>query len=141
MRMAMADPKQDEVPLPAPWTVASTIKCTACGRPYEPARYAAFAAFVRPTFGGTPKYTCECGNASFAGTLGEGPSPAQFTADQMRAYGQACALAASMRAAHVCRERAGTMSMFATSADAKHHNAVVDGCALSIEADAGIKGA
>jgi hypothetical protein len=42
----------------------------------------------------TPAHACRCGSVSFKGTLGEGPSPAQFTADQMRSYALAAVEAA-----------------------------------------------
>lgn len=74
--------------LPEPWTAASTIKCTACGRAYKP-RIAPQTAEPASFWWGAPPHLCECGNSSFKGTLGEGPSPAIYTADQMRAYATA----------------------------------------------------
>lgn len=70
-------------PLPAPFTAVSTIKCTACGAPYQPAvnpaPHAAAILGSRMTGG-----ICKCGNAQWGGTISsENVSPAQFTADQM----------------------------------------------------------
>ncbi len=80
-------------PLPEPWSAASTIKCTACGRPYKPAIPAGIAAPLR--WGAAPSPACECGNNEWRGTLGEGQVPTQYTADQMRAYARAAMLAAA----------------------------------------------
>ena len=72
-------------PLPKPYNVASTIRCTACERPYQPARPAAVGA--APWFASAPKFACECGSTEFKGTIGyDSPSPVKYTADQMRAY-------------------------------------------------------
>ena len=82
-------------PLPKPYSVASTIKCTVCGAPYEPARALApmaGAAQWRPSV--VPPYACKCGNMTFGGTVSsECLSPAQFTADQMNAHATAAVLA------------------------------------------------
>jgi hypothetical protein len=73
-----ADPAIPE--LPEPYTVASTIKCTACGAPYKPTIY----RHLLPLGHMTPPHTCKCGSNQFGGTVGySSPSPAQFTADQM----------------------------------------------------------
>jgi hypothetical protein len=68
-----------------------------------------------------------------------------YSAAQMRAYGQACALAASMRAAQVCREDG--FRGLTDFADAGQKAAYrwgywhgKEACAEFIEADAGIKG-
>lgn len=73
-------------PLPSPYVVGSTIKCTACGAPYSPPlTLAGGAAQWAP--GRIPPHACRCGNTQFGGTVSsEALSPAQFTADQMRAY-------------------------------------------------------
>jgi hypothetical protein len=55
--------------------------------------------------------------------------------EAIRKYGQACARAASMRAAQVCREQA---NRFTKGGGQQKPYAAVE-CALAIEADAGIK--
>lgn len=88
---APAREAKGELPeLPEPWTVASTIKCTACGAPYVPQR------FVGSPLGSplAQAHKCKCGSTSFAGSIGyDSPSPAIYTADQMRAYARSASLA------------------------------------------------
>ena len=71
-------------PLPEPFTVASTMKCTACGAPYEPARALAPMAAAAGLGWRVPAHACKCGNTQFGGTVSyDSPSPAQFTGQQM----------------------------------------------------------
>jgi hypothetical protein len=72
-------------PLPEPYSVASTIKCVACGEPYRPS-----IPVARPMFSGITTNACKCGGTTFGGTFVEGPSPAVYTADQLRTYGKEC---------------------------------------------------
>jgi hypothetical protein len=75
-------------PLPAPYAVGSTIRCTACGAPYLPPMTLAGGAAQWPG-GLLPPHACRCGNTQFGGTVGyDSLSPAQYTADQMRTYAQ-----------------------------------------------------
>jgi hypothetical protein len=75
--------------LPEPYTVASTIKCTACGAPYSPPLTLAGEA-AQWALGRIPPHSCRCGNTQFGGTVSsESLSPAQFTADQMNAHATA----------------------------------------------------
>lgn len=72
-------------PLPEPWSAASTIKCAACGKAYIPKPLGAMAAgaFMQPIH----QHACVCGGTSFKAAIGyDSPSPAAYTADQMRAY-------------------------------------------------------
>lgn len=74
-------------PLPEPYTVVSTIKCTACGAPYTPSRPSAMNAAGAAWMSQLPPHACGCGNTQFSGTVSsENVSPAQFTASQMHAY-------------------------------------------------------
>lgn len=47
------------------------------------------------------------------------------------------AQAVARRCAEICEDRAGTVSMFATSREARAHNATVRGCAAAIRAEFG----
>ena len=79
-------PPSNPPPLPEPFKVASTMKCTACGAPYEPARaLAPMAAGGMFSLSMCARSTaCKCGSNSFSGTVGyDSPSPAQFTGQQM----------------------------------------------------------
>jgi len=70
--------------LPAPWSSANTVVCAACGAPYKPRSPTAMCigSGFRPM-----THACACGNTSFKGTIGyDSPSPARYTADQMREY-------------------------------------------------------
>jgi hypothetical protein len=82
----MASQATAELPkLPEPYSVKSTIKCTACGAPYAPPMTLAGGAAQWPG-GLLPPHACRCGNTQFGGTVSsESLSPAQFTADQMNA--------------------------------------------------------
>lgn len=93
----MADhPREaDRVPLPEPFTVASTIKCVGCGAPYEPMRNPAPNAAPTAFPWQPPSNACKCGSTAWEGTMGyDSPSPAVYTADQLRAYATACVAAA-----------------------------------------------
>jgi hypothetical protein len=75
---------QTPPPLPAPWSAKDSVKCAACDKP---ASLAKRATPVGPyAFAQVAQFACQCGSTSFKATLGEGPSPAQFTAEQMHAY-------------------------------------------------------
>ena len=94
-------------PLPEPWKASSTLKCTACGAPYEPARARVPVAAGNPFARAMSSGACKCGNAQFGGTFGyDSPSPAQFTAGQMRDYARA-ALAAHSASRSVAEDRGG----------------------------------
>jgi len=75
---------------PDPYTVASTMKCVACGAPYEAARALAPNAARGPFAPAMSSHACKCGSNTFGGSVGyDSPSPAQFTAAQLDAYARA----------------------------------------------------
>lgn len=78
--------------MPEPYTVASTLKCSVCGAAYVPTRYAAPMAAHGVAMATVPPYACKCGSTQFFGTVGyDSPSPAIYTADQLRTYSAALA--------------------------------------------------
>jgi hypothetical protein len=103
-------PSLPELPkVPEPWTAASTLKCTACGAPYESVRALAPMAGAACLGGYVPAHACKCGNTQFDGTVSyDSPSPAQFTAAHMRdfatTHGLACYEAGSAAAAQAVPE-------------------------------------
>ncbi len=77
-------------PLPKPYTVASMLKCVVCQAPYEPARAIAPHAAAGLGITAMTSSRCKCGSNAFQGTVGyDSPSPAQFTADQLKTYARA----------------------------------------------------
>lgn len=71
--------------LPEPYSAASSIKCVACGEQYKPTA----ANLPRLPWTTPCSFACRCGSTSWQGNYREGPSPAQFTADQMHTYARA----------------------------------------------------
>lgn len=119
----MTDKHDDLTAMPVPWSVASAIKCTACGAPYVPN----LMPSALPIGLHVPRPTCTCGNSSFAGTLNyDSPSPAVYTAGQMREYGRqsysAGQRAAAVRAAEVCEAQMDLAE--AAEADKRAHDAL-----------------
>lgn len=75
--------------LPEPWSAASAVICAACKKSYVPPAMGTVAA--NALFQPVKQSACACGSTSFTATIGyDSPSPAKFTADQMREYGRAC---------------------------------------------------
>lgn len=68
--------------------------------------------------------------------IADGLSPGAdlYTADQLTDFAAEVRAKALEDAAQVCEDRAGTVSMFATSREARDHNATVRGCAAAIRA-------
>jgi len=77
-------------PKPEPFTVASTMKCTACGADYEPARALAPNAAAANFAWRVPPHACKCGCTQFGGTVSyDSPSPAKYTDAHLEAFARA----------------------------------------------------
>ena len=112
---------------PDPYTVASTMKCVACGAPYEAARALAPNAARGPFAPAMSSHACKCGSNTFGGSVGyDSPSPAQFTAAQLDAYARAAVEAdreASRSLLDLLREQE---EILAELLDQMHHFANAD---------------